>query len=961
MALNDAVPSSATDVFKRNIEDTDRLLNTSANVVNRVGTTLESFPNATGRVSDAADAAQIAIQADVDEAEAAKVAALASYAQWNSRGDWETATDYAKGDIWNDTNTSTWYLVLNDYTSGATVNDDITGPNVTVLQGAGIQSFEGLSEAITKITANPELFSDNSSVSISSNKTKAECVSAGVDFPDGNGGDYVITTSETLVDGRVIAAGTKQLKLITQKLDLPIENVVKLREFEPTVNGQECTLSGHTLAGIGGGSFYAILNDVGGVDNNGTKFMTAGGHSWNRREKGFVTPEDFGALGDWNGTAGTDDYAAWNNALAASISVRGLSGSRYLLRSALSKNNASVDIDLNGAELIQGGDFDLLTITQDFTDVQSISLIDNTSQIDLRNGDSGSLTTVTSVTVSNGAAYSVNDICKIVSDDIIIATDPANMERRGEFCKVAQVSGNVVSFYSLVREAYTTAPRLAKMSAEHSVSIKNGSFDTDGSINPTWNGANIVLVGCYEPKIDDVYAARTRSEFVELYSCFGAKTNNIVARDQTTSFVNFALGYTLIEYSCENGVHKGLTGYNSRHVYTTGVRSTTAGDSAISNFGSTRDFDVDLQGFNCQFAAADTHPDARGGVFRGSAVMPYNGPNGTQVNVQLRGIGAQVIGFQSTGGRLGRINGSYDHPDTARDNTFTDCHHNFIGVVDQNREAIEITRTNSNDRIQGAVIKGLTTNQPTGEKAQYVIDNANVDIIEPIARCVSTGTGTGNIFEIGVNASVNVSGGSIDYTGSTDTSIVMAQLNNTSSSLVMSGTRIRGQVGVLADLNSANGKFVSKELNFTSAPSTEAGYSNAGSGATIAIDYLVNDGMGANQNNNRATGSINYTTTGLKDLDLEFRGADTVIFSVDTDAAGVGISSITSGTKVGQKLIIRNSSGSSNTLDLVTSGSGGAYSFLNIGVNRTIDVGGSYSLYWAGSFWFSGQQPRRLT
>ena len=312
MPLSDPIPSSATDVFKRNIEDTDRLLNTSANVVNRVGTTLESFPNATGRVSDAADAAQIAIQADVDEAEAAKVAALASYAQWNSRGDWATATAYAKGDIWNDTTTSTWYLVLNDYTSGATVNDDIAGPNVTVLQGAGIQSFEGLSEAIAKITANPELFSDNSSVSISSNKTKAECVIAGVDFPDGNGGDYVITTGETLVDGRVIAAGTKQLKLITQKLNLPVENVVKLREFEPTVDGQECRLSGHTVKGIGGGDFYAILNDMGGVDNNGTKFMTAGGHSWNRKVVDTITPQDFGAACDWNETTetGTSDSLA---------------------------------------------------------------------------------------------------------------------------------------------------------------------------------------------------------------------------------------------------------------------------------------------------------------------------------------------------------------------------------------------------------------------------------------------------------------------------------------------------------------------------------------------------------------------------------------------------------------------------------------------------------------------------
>ena len=347
MALNDAVPSSATDVFKRNIEDTDRLLNTTDNVVNRVGTTLESFPNATSRVSDAADAAQIAIQADVDnvdasrisaqsaitsdsdsveasriaaeleiandvsqvndseiaaqasiqsdvdsvdasrilaeqtiqdDVDAAKAAAIANYQQWNSRGNWASATAYLVGDIWQNTATSTWYLVLNDYTSGATVNDDITGPNVTVLQGAGIQSFEGLSEAITKITANPELFSDNSSVSISSNKTKAECVSAGVDFPDGNGGDYVITIGETLVDGRVIAAGTKQLKLITQKLDLPIENVTALRLLEPAVDGQQFNLlEYHAGTGLGGGTLYYDATDTTSVDDGIEVFVTSSG------------------------------------------------------------------------------------------------------------------------------------------------------------------------------------------------------------------------------------------------------------------------------------------------------------------------------------------------------------------------------------------------------------------------------------------------------------------------------------------------------------------------------------------------------------------------------------------------------------------------------------------------------------------------------------------------------------
>ena len=233
MALNDAVPSSATDVFKRNIEDTDRLLNTTDDVVNRVGTTLESFPNATGRVSDAADAAQVAIQADVDAAEAAKVAALSSYTQWNSRGNWASATAYLAGDVWQNTATSTWYLVLNAYTSGATVNDDIAGPNITVLQGAKYGTFEGLSDAVAFVTAHPELFPDNTAISTSSYRTQSECTTHGIDYPDGGGADYIIVAAGTGTDdgGSFIDAGTVQLMLNSR---MPY---VDIRQFGLVNNG----------------------------------------------------------------------------------------------------------------------------------------------------------------------------------------------------------------------------------------------------------------------------------------------------------------------------------------------------------------------------------------------------------------------------------------------------------------------------------------------------------------------------------------------------------------------------------------------------------------------------------------------------------------------------------------------------------------------------------------------------
>lgn len=57
MPLNDPVPSTATDVFNRNVQDIDRIVNETANVTTRTGRVMESFPMSTERATDAANVA----------------------------------------------------------------------------------------------------------------------------------------------------------------------------------------------------------------------------------------------------------------------------------------------------------------------------------------------------------------------------------------------------------------------------------------------------------------------------------------------------------------------------------------------------------------------------------------------------------------------------------------------------------------------------------------------------------------------------------------------------------------------------------------------------------------------------------------------------------------------------------------------------------------------------------------
>ena len=59
---------------------------------------------------------------------------LQDYAAYNLRGEWTAATAYNVNDVWRDGTAGAFYLVLADYTSGASAAVDIAGGNVVVHQ-----------------------------------------------------------------------------------------------------------------------------------------------------------------------------------------------------------------------------------------------------------------------------------------------------------------------------------------------------------------------------------------------------------------------------------------------------------------------------------------------------------------------------------------------------------------------------------------------------------------------------------------------------------------------------------------------------------------------------------------------------------------------------------------------------------------------------------------------------------
>ncbi len=96
-----------------------------------------------------------------------------------------------------------------------------------------------------------------------------------------------------------------------------VDTIALLRVFEPDTDGQQISLLGHTLPGVGGGELYYDASDTTSLDNNGTIIVTTGGKRWKRTDIGKV-------FGSWFGmdlTGSTDDSLLMQSAVDTGLPV----------------------------------------------------------------------------------------------------------------------------------------------------------------------------------------------------------------------------------------------------------------------------------------------------------------------------------------------------------------------------------------------------------------------------------------------------------------------------------------------------------------------------------------------------------------------------------------------------------------------------------------------------------------
>jgi hypothetical protein len=127
-------------------------------------------------------------------------------------------------------------------------------------------------------------------------------------------GAWVDRTQETLREELSASSGSKYIGTIS--------SVSSLRDLTglSAYVGKRLFLAGYYSAdGVGSGDFI-ITNDTTSADNGGTIIVTTDGVRLKRPRKMRMYSSDFGVIGDWNGTVGTDNKVAIERMISASNS-----------------------------------------------------------------------------------------------------------------------------------------------------------------------------------------------------------------------------------------------------------------------------------------------------------------------------------------------------------------------------------------------------------------------------------------------------------------------------------------------------------------------------------------------------------------------------------------------------------------------------------------------------------------
>jgi len=640
-------------------------------------------------------------------------------------------------------------------------------------------------------------------------------------------------------------------------------------------------------------------------------FKRPGGTGRSLADKAFetLTVEDYGALG--NGVA--DDSAAFNTAISVANGrrIQCRPDAVYRIAAGIVATGKHVVIDGQNSTFLQAGNAYVFNVVIPFGTQFPVTEI-STQSVDLSNGTASS--SPVSRLTAPGHTLAAGDIVRVLSDDLLSGINPADLERAGEFARVSQVAGSEVWLYSVLNGDYSTNIRIARMDVTKRVEFRNLRVESAAPGSGD-SRAHFYIEGAYSPIVENLTSWGGVSEALQFIGCFAPLTRNVSAVDLRTNSGLQSYGYGIVEYSCEYGRHYGLLGHNIRHAYTTGCLATNENDPRSARYGRTKySLIFGGVGINCQTAAFDTHADAYHVTFQNCRVYhPFTGPSGSPRGFQLRGIGNRVIDCEAEGGFGFTAYSDYAHPDNSRD-------HEFINPKYRGHRAFLSTgafpfriQGRAGGFVRGVKLRGASFDQPPSAVPAIYVDYGELLLRD--FECNVQRTSGGSVVTAVNESRINGYGGRIDFSGSTGSNLVFANIDGTSH--IEWGDKeldiITGGASVLAIANfqNGNGTGIFPAVNFDAAPSNANGFTNVGATANARNDFYV---QGKRISHTRGRMSFSYEAAGNQSISLVYRLAPVIQAECTVTAAGVILTNIASGLLDGQEIVVKNLRASSHSL-----------------------------------------------
>lgn len=684
------------------------------------------------------------------------------------------------------------------------------------------------------------------------------------------------------------------------------ETFAQLRTIEGSYDGQEINLLGHSESGIGGDVFFNNATDTISADNNVTIAATPSGGRWQRKTKGFITPEMGGlAIG-----SALDQTEIIENVLtvASGLNLPVVADNDFSANIGL----ANIDIRLSGEASIKPFDRSISALSASASFKASTAVLSVTTVTETVDGN-------TDLTVSKVAAPGhtliKGAIVKLVSEDLIPTTPASDGIRNGEWAIVRQVSGSDVYLDRVVEQTYSTSPRIAEISDY----VCDVSIKIESTITGVSGGALCAIRGFKNPSLD-ISVKNNDGLGLFLAGTYGA-TGTIHAENLTDDSGIGSFGYGVTEVG--TGMSNLLilqTGF-CRHAYTTGK---TSGSSEIYTYGEPWGSTIRGKAHGCSAAAWDTHE-------AGSDI--------TFLNVESCGSRALL---QYRGRRIRFINpiGDYNYTAISSINTTstTNADGEVVGIKATNcTKPINIKDQSATGNAIKLVISGDSSISYTpASQSASIDDEADIEIFGSL-ELVMLGNSDFNLWAHRYGAAI-VHGDIIFNTmagGATQPFKMNSDLTvMPSGSITVLSTSIAKLFTASTSGEALTTKLVARNISVNLELLHANWFNYAFDKQDISLVNTFND--------TRSSNRLFFNTGSTTDITFDSLDDDLMVIMSTQPAPDDTLTSITDGKRVGQKLYFDNAL--STPLIIPNSISN---------VKNSVTVGGASLglLVWSGSEW----------